>query len=360
MSIFCLVAPILAWAILNRDWSIEISWFSMKYTPWRLFMVICATPGLISGILILFFPESPKYLLAKSQEEECLNILKKIFKCNTNKDKSLYSVSCLKRDLDTSDLDSFGFKSRNAIEVLWNRTKPLFSKEFLKDTTIYCLLQFILHSSNFGMFIFFPDIVNSVEGHSNENSTSKTMCEIYEQKLQGVYGKSEECVPKLELSTYTYYFICETAYFFGYIFLICIIKRVPKNYILGKLFDISLLRFLESILFSAIILTATGGFGILAAAVRNSKASLALYTALLTSGLGMVVIGSAVVESYPTHLRATAMSVTQLFARLGCVVGSNYIGSLLQHHCNMSFYISSGVLVIGGILSLLLPKAAYC
>uniref|UniRef100_T1GWH5 Major facilitator superfamily (MFS) profile domain-containing protein n=1 Tax=Megaselia scalaris TaxID=36166 RepID=T1GWH5_MEGSC len=321
MSIFCLVAPILAWAILNTDWSIEISWLSMKYTPWRLFMVICATPGFISGILILFFPESPKYLLAKSQEDECLEILKKIFKFNTNKDKSLYSVSCLKRDLDTSDLDSF---------------------EFLKDTTIYCLLQFILHSSNFGMFVFFPDIVNSVEGNSNENSSSKTMCEIYEQKLQGVYGKSEECVPKLELSTYTYYFICETAYFFGYIFLICIIKRVPKNYIL------------------AIILTATGGFGILAAAVRNSKASLALYTALLTSGLGMVVIGSAVVESYPTHLRATAMSVTQLFARLGCVVGSNYIGSLLQHHCNMSFYISSGVLVIGGILSLLLPKAAYC
>lgn len=73
----------------------------------------------------------------------------------------------------------------------------------------------------------------------------------------------------------------------------------------------------------------------------------------------MMVISSSVVESYPTHLRATAMSVTQLFARLGCVFGSNYIGSLLRHHCNLSFYISSSALIVGGLVAFLLPKATY-
>lgn len=104
---------------------------------------------------------------------------------------------------------------------------------------------------------------------------------------------------------------------------------------------------------------ATGVFGVLAAAIHNPRVSVALYTALLTSGLGMMVISSFVVESYPTHLRATAMSVTQLFARLGCVFGSNYIGSLIRYHCNLSFYVSSTALVGGGLIALLLPKAAY-
>lgn len=91
----------------------------------------------------------------------------------------------------------------------------------------------------------------------------------------------------------------------------------------------------------------------------NPKISLAFYSVLLTSGIGMMVISCSVVEAYPTHLRATAMSITQLFARLGCVFGSNYIGSLLRYHCNMSFYISSSALIAGGLMSFILPKAVY-
>ncbi|KAL5277989.1 hypothetical protein ACFFRR_002933 [Megaselia abdita] len=183
--------------------------------------------------------------------------------------------------------------------------------------------------------------VNSVEQHLNDNGNGTGMCEIYELQLQGVYEGESTCVQKLELSTFTYSFICEVAYFTGFLLLAFIIKKIPKNYIL------------------AIILTVPGVFGVVAAAIHNPKASLALYTALLISGLGMMVISSSVVESYPTHLRATAMSITQLSARLGCVVGSNYIGSLLRYHCNLSFYLSSGALIGSGFLALMLPKPVY-
>lgn len=100
-------------------------------------------------------------------------------------------------------------------------------------------------------------------------------------------------------------------------------------------------------------------FGVLAAALHDPKTSLALYTANLTSGIAMMVVNLSVVESYPTYLRATAMSITQLFARLGCVFGSNYIGSLLPYHCNISFYISNGALIVGGFMAFLIPKAVY-
>ncbi|KAL5288431.1 hypothetical protein ACFFRR_008956 [Megaselia abdita] len=341
LSIFALVCPLVAWGIINGNWWIDIPWLDMRYTPWRLFMVACATPGLISGFLIMIFPESPKYLLSKNQEEEALEVLKKIFFDNSRKDKSLYPVTSLRKDSDTTEDNLEKMRMKNVFGVIWNRTKPLFNKDNLKVTTILCTLQFILYSSNFGMFVFYPDIINSVEQHLKDNGNGTGMCDIYELKLQSVYKTTGSCVPKLELSTFTYSFICEILFFLGCLLLIFIITKIPKNYIL------------------AFVLAVPGVFGVVAAAIHNPKASLALYTALLTSALGMMVISSSVVESYPTHLRATAMSICQLFSRLGCVVGSNYIGSLLQYHCNMSFYISSIALIAGGLLALMLPKAVY-
>lgn len=237
MSIFTLLTPVLAWGIINEEWSFYIAWLNMTYTPWRLFMVVCATPGLLSGLLMLMLPESPKYLLFKNEEKQALDVLSKVYAMNTRRDSSVYPVLGLKKEVSTLDGDLIKMKFKNAVEVMWNRTKPLFSKNHLKDTTVYCILQFILYSSNFGMFVFFPDVINSVEQYLQENGNSSRICEIYELKLQQVYGQVEEedtCDRSLELSTYTYSFICELAYFLGYLLLVFIIKKVPKNYILGN------------------------------------------------------------------------------------------------------------------------------
>lgn len=237
MSIFSLVSPLVAWGILNADWRIEIPWLNLRYAPWRLFMVVCATPGLVSGLLICFSPESPKYLLSKNQEERALEVLRGVFAKNSNRDKSEYPVTSLRRDLDSIEGDLIKMRMKNVIGVMWSSTKPLFSKDYLKNTTIFCLLQFILYSSNFGMFVFFPDIINSVEQHLLKDSWNDTgICEIYQSKLYSVYEGEDVngCVPNLELSTYTYIFICEAVYFFGYLLLVFIIKRIPKNYILGE------------------------------------------------------------------------------------------------------------------------------
>ncbi|KAL5277990.1 hypothetical protein ACFFRR_002934 [Megaselia abdita] len=159
MSVFSLVSPLVAWGILNGDWWFDIPWLGVRYTPWRLFMVVCATPGLISGFLILIFPESPKYLLSNNQEKEAIKVLQSIFSTNTRKDKCLYPVRSLISDSDSIECDIEKLGLKNVMAVMWNRTKPLFSKNYIRDTTIFCTLQFVLYSSNFGMFVFFPDII---------------------------------------------------------------------------------------------------------------------------------------------------------------------------------------------------------
>lgn len=51
----------------------------IKFTPWRLLTLVMAAPLGISGFLLSFFYESPKFLVNAGREREALEYLEKIW-----------------------------------------------------------------------------------------------------------------------------------------------------------------------------------------------------------------------------------------------------------------------------------------
>ena len=64
-GIGCMLLPGIAWLVINQEWEIYIKFIDLLFKPWRLFLIVCGLPSLLSAIVIYKFPESPKYVLAQ-------------------------------------------------------------------------------------------------------------------------------------------------------------------------------------------------------------------------------------------------------------------------------------------------------
>lgn len=66
-----------------------------QYTSWRVFVAACGVPSLLVVLLLLPFPESPRYLLHANRAEQALHVLRRIFVVNTKLDAKDFPVTVL-------------------------------------------------------------------------------------------------------------------------------------------------------------------------------------------------------------------------------------------------------------------------
>lgn len=57
----------------------------------------------------------------------------------------------------------------------------------------------------------------------------------------------------------------------------------------------------------------------------------------------ITAINAIVVELYPTNIRGMALSIAAMFARLGAMTGSNFIGHLMYKYCDYMFFIFAAI-----------------
>lgn len=156
--------PILGFLVLNRTFHFHIPLFNIEYKPWRFYLLFCGLPSLFCAIILLFMPESPKFTFSKvrnsmllrlkllvsqlfslfqGNEEETLNILRKIYKINNPKSEVEYNVTKVVEDLEFIDNDSRELNnvSENPFVMLWKQTRLLFSSKNAKKTILVCLMQ---------------------------------------------------------------------------------------------------------------------------------------------------------------------------------------------------------------------------
>lgn len=80
----------IAWLIMPLSFHIEIN--NYVFNSWRLFIVSLAFTSFSGGIALLYFPESPKFLLARGEKKQALQVLRYMFSKNTNKSTEEYPV----------------------------------------------------------------------------------------------------------------------------------------------------------------------------------------------------------------------------------------------------------------------------
>lgn len=113
-----LITPLLAYISLGQGDG------SQSENAWRLFVILCAIPCLLSTVIgFIYVPESPRWLMTRGQSEKALGILKKAALRNGKNPNSLFPDGTrLVHDAEeesTSFMDLFSPKWRRITIFLW-------------------------------------------------------------------------------------------------------------------------------------------------------------------------------------------------------------------------------------------------
>ncbi|XP_037302059.1 LOW QUALITY PROTEIN: synaptic vesicle glycoprotein 2C-like [Manduca sexta] len=141
VGIGTVILPCVSWLILPQEFAFPISFLDIYYRPWRLLIVACAIPFALASVLLLFAPESPKFLFATGQHADALEVVKKIYAVNNRAPAEEFPV----KSLSTAN---FLYKASDSkgIAAIWNSMKeqtiPLFKMPLVPWTLLTCFVQF--------------------------------------------------------------------------------------------------------------------------------------------------------------------------------------------------------------------------
>lgn len=180
------VMPLNAWAVINHEWSFQVPFIDVTYRPWRLFLVVCSLPGLISALALLYLPESPKFVLGQGNNEAAYQILQKMNRWNNGKESKFKEFEIYEEAESIENRERIlAYKDSHIplLKTVWNQTAPLFKFPHLKSTLLICAIQFGLSFSCTGLFIFFAEIINSISNNVNSLIDDRIMmCDAINMK----------------------------------------------------------------------------------------------------------------------------------------------------------------------------------
>ncbi|XP_055298707.1 synaptic vesicle glycoprotein 2B-like [Sitodiplosis mosellana] len=341
----CMIIPLTAYSVINQDWQFQIPFIDVNYRPWRLFMVVCGTPGLVSALLLFFLPESPKFVLAQGDREGAYQILRKMHRWN-NGEKSEFEDFEIREEIESINSSQGITKSnKSLLKTIWYQTVPLFKPPYLKSTTLLCLIQFGIYATGNGFFMFFGEIINGMSIKLDSFTEDRAMmCDVINMKTVNMSAIKdneidlEVCIDKLELST------IENGFIFELLYTVCLaISGMLLNRV-GKF----------PVTFFILVTTGLSGIGCMLTDVPLLQIS--FYIWLLSCQMASNVLNAVTVDLYPTTMRAMAISISLMFGRLGSIAGSNTAAILLDDHCEAAFYLSGLLTIAMGVLAFFIPN----
>ncbi|XP_065085909.1 synaptic vesicle glycoprotein 2B-like [Ochlerotatus camptorhynchus] len=343
----CILLPGIAFGVINQEWELLISPLGIIYRPWRLFLVVCSIPGLIAGFILIWFPESPKFVLMQGDVTQAIETVQWIHRFNCGR-----KVEPLPIESILGETEAQQSKDRRAelsrtkgisalAKLVWNQTAPLFMGSFLKKTMIVCFLQFGTYLTSHGTYMFFPSILNQVMEARETGQDRFSICEVVYER--GNFSTTEldadeTCHQTLDVTIYEMSFILEVIYALGFAIIEMIINTVGRLPILVFVF------------------AGCGIAGLLMTFVDIPMLAVWCYMILVMCGFAGSIVNAITVDLFPTNLRAMAVCISSMFGRLGGVAGANLFGLLLETRCELTFAIPGTLLIACGLLSFFIPN----
>ncbi|XP_076672648.1 synaptic vesicle glycoprotein 2C [Andrena cerasifolii] len=354
-TISWLILPGLAWIIIPLPISLQFN--GMMFNSWRLFLAVIGVPTLLVTVLATRYPESPKFLASQGRTEEALAILRKIYAINTGRNEDEYPVKILLCD-DTANINS-GKRNFSASGVLtellkniWQQMRSLASPPLLK----YALLCWTIYFANmfgyYGFGLWLPELFNRFETYHNlhPNRTVSVCRLMRETKLQNAIASSQkflidsssvvkECNPNMDEMVFINSLTINA---------FCLLGNIASGYLANRVGR-------RTIPVTTMLLAGVCGFGIYF--VRSSLQILMVTCVFsLTIVTANFVIGSVVVDIFPTHVGAVAICMMTFFGRLGAIASNLVFGMLLDINCGVPIFLVGSVVIVGGLLALVLPR----
>lgn len=334
----------LAWLIIPSG--LEYITTNFVYNSWRIFLLVCALPSFIVAILLLFLPESPKFLLSQGKHDRTIEIFRSIYHKNTGKPKDTYQVKELITDLSCAERKKNKNKGscqkfKYMLVDVGHHTKLLFLPPILRFTLISIVINFTFHIGYYGLMMWFPELFNRFDEFNRMHPGKEaSVCEVTAFVVNtGSHSNMTTCSDKMESKVFM-----ES--------LITVAAAIPSNIIavlgmdrLGRKFFLVFSTFTSG-------LCAVGMYF-----VYNSKHNL-IVSAVFSSVIscGNAALDCLITEVFPTNLRATGVAISMVSARLGGIIGNIVIATLLDLYCPAPTFIVAVLLIGGGLLCLFLPN----
>lgn len=178
--------PLLAWLVINRTWSLYLPLLNINFKPWRLFIVVCGLPSLVSGIGLWPMPESPKYVhSAHRRQDEAIAILQTVHRHNCPGTSLLPAFTIIAEENELQKAVVVVLTEKRSafiafIHSMWTQTAPLFRRRLFRVTALASLLQFGLFTSSSGVYMWLPEVVNRMTEFIQQNptGTKQLLCDI--------------------------------------------------------------------------------------------------------------------------------------------------------------------------------------
>ncbi|KAK3909439.1 Synaptic vesicle glycoprotein 2B [Frankliniella fusca] len=338
--------PGVGWWILPQTWSLSLPWMTVH--SWRLYVVLCAVPSLITFLGMLLLPESPKYLLGQGRGEEALAVLQRVFGANTGRPRHEYPVESLAAPDDSSGRPATGVNPKSVLSIfrsVWAQTAPLFTMEHLLSTFLALFIMFGIIAGANGLPTWLPELFNRMAMYETSHpGQSASVCGSIlglignASSAEGAPGPgSEECVAVVETDVFVNNL---------YVGVAGVIAPVLSVFLVGPLGK-------RTLLILSLMLTGACGLGLKFVGSSLGFLVLACIVCAITE-MCISLFSSVAVEMFPTNLRAMAVSLSLMCGRLGSIVGNLMFGSLLESACPATFYALGGVLIGTGRFHLML------
>uniref|UniRef100_A0A182NC28 Major facilitator superfamily (MFS) profile domain-containing protein n=1 Tax=Anopheles dirus TaxID=7168 RepID=A0A182NC28_9DIPT len=333
MAIGLIFLPSLAWLVIPLDGQVELHLFGMRYSMWRIYLLLCSLDLILIIAGLLYLPESGKFLLTKGHREKVVQILAKIYHLNQGKPEHTFPVKSITLDaIDSAYADELERRTSLGLRYLWEQTVPLFRAPLLWHTLKAGVLMFGIFATSSGLFLWVPDILNTYIQHQDMQ-----LCDVialmHANKTAAAAAKGDtEC----SIAVNANIFLITSA--MGVVFLACyvlngfIINRVGKKTLLNGWFVVC------------------GICGLAVLWTSDFYLTLILIAAFVSSGCLGGVLSAISVDLFPTNYRAMAMCLILMTGRFGAMAGSNIIAYLLTYNCDLIFILFGGSLLVCALI----------
>ncbi|KAI8421222.1 hypothetical protein MSG28_008285 [Choristoneura fumiferana] len=329
-SIFLLgqgIMSVMAIPIIPLRFSHYLSALDIYWNSWRTLQLTYSLPSLICIVWLLFMQESPKFILAKGDEEGALTILRRIHRINKGRRAEELQVKGLLGEAALSDEN----KPKAKDQIM-----PLFKAPYLKYTLIMASL-FILFQTLVSLLVWLPTIANQfIQMMQAGEASDFTMCEILD--ASGDMTVDPDAVP-CSLNTIALLIllvICSLHSIFNTLLSLIVNKTGRRN--------------------TTMVITAVCGLaGILVNLVPNAIGS-AIFCVVFS--MGIVVLGfytAMSVALFPTNLRTMAVAMTMTGGRIVSVGLIQIVNYLLVNSCSLGFYLLGALFASSALVLALLP-----
>lgn len=228
--------------------------------------------------------------------------------------------------------------SKAMFKLLTIQTVPLFKPPnliYLCTCSFFCFGTFSVSS---GLSLFLPEVLNKMSQTRGNHGDPVAICDAFESDAKIARNETATCNDSINVDVFIESAYVGVAYLIGFILISLTIQPFGRR----KLFVVTLV----CSCLSGIFLTLT----------TSRVLILSFYSLFVVlAGINVSTINSAVCDLFPTHLRGMAVCITMLCGRLGSVVSANFIGAMIETHCEMTFNLYAGLIFLCLLVSFRLP-----